>query len=89
MTKIKIKEGNAKFHLDPHDLKAGDMLYSPDWDTLILIVENDGDFNIVDLSDNEIVSSTGFSCFEEIFNDYTDNYGPFGIVKKAKITLNF
>lgn len=90
MTKLtleqKFKDNKVKPVL-PENLEDGDFLYSHDCDMLLLIVLNESQDSskIVDLSANLIVNTVG--CFEHTFCEYNNRFGPFQVVKKAKLTF--
>lgn len=91
MTKLKIIEKisdpvSGKF--DISDLAGGDMLYSYDCDTLIMIVDLGTDqLMIVDFAEGNLVEEDEDALFEDVFNKYNHLYGPFFMVSKAKITF--
>jgi hypothetical protein len=91
MTDLKIKEKISVglptcTARDIDEIKVGDMFYSYEYDTLLLIAD-DTEFGrvIVDLTDATIAGLISEDTFEEIFAHYEINYGPFYLVDKAKI----
>jgi hypothetical protein len=90
MTKLKIKEDTSRElkELDVSELKSGDMLYSYEYDTLVMIVDTPDGLNcLVDLSDSQIVSEDDHETFDSLLEYYNDNFGPFFLVRKAKINF--
>lgn len=89
MTKLKIKEKTKQakeVEITADHLNDGDMLYSYNVDTLLLVVEQDGDLKLIDITDARLVDNS-VDDFEHMFKSYNDSYGPFYVVDKAKITF--
>lgn len=92
MTKLKIKE-KINFSTDTPEiyancLESGDMLYSYEYDILLLVMENENsDFFLFNLTDSKILNDDGFDYFNEVFEHYNKRFGPFYPVTKAKITF--
>lgn len=91
MTKLKIIEkmnDPTCGDFEVSDLKGGDMLYSYDTDTLLMVAELGTDeLMLVDLTGGNLVEEEPDDIFENVFKDYNDLYGPFFLVHKAKITF--
>lgn len=91
MTDLKIKQKigvglRSCAAKDTDKIKVGDMFYSYEYDTL-LIIADDTEFGrvIVDLTDATLPGLISEETFEEIFARYERRYGPFYLVDKAKI----
>ncbi len=88
MTKLKIKEKftqSEETDIEVSSLKDGDMLYSYNFDTMLMIVEDYGILHVIDLTDATLIDPD--DEFETVFNSYNDRFGPFCMVDKAKITF--
>lgn len=91
MTKLKIEEKMstdfiAFTELDIDEIKVGNMFYSYEYDTLLMIID-DTEFGrvVVDITDNTTAGIISQDGFEEIFQQYERDFGPFYLVDKAKI----
>ena len=93
MTKFKLKEklrisATIDEQVDMSSLESGTMLYSYNYDTMLLIVD-DVQFGrvIIDLSDSTTVGDIEGDTFEETLAQYEKDFGPFYTVGRAKLTF--
>lgn len=100
MTKLKIKEKINKSEiiqetLPADDLESGNLLYSYNYDMILLVMENqvhEEDFTrygVVNVANGELMNSLypDAENFEDVVQACIDDFGPFYLVDKAKITF--